>query len=160
MKNNDEEIFFSRTNRPISTKLGTKHPLVRWIYVFQIRIIPFSKRKLFSLNQHNGIIIIIALPICVYWLELCLMWATWPMSLLLYYRIFYKVNAIPEIEWFVFIMYCIYMITCFSREENNHEHSQHIYKDKVTVFRSNYNSLINGNVQDTCIIQNIAPVLY
>ena len=52
------------------------------------------------------------------------------------------------------------MITCFSREENNHEHSQHIYKDKVTICRSNYNSLSNGNVQDTCIIQNIAPVLY
>ena len=39
------EIVFSRTTGPISTKLGTKHPLVKGTQGFPIRTIQVSKRR-------------------------------------------------------------------------------------------------------------------
>ena len=65
--------FFSRTDGSISSTLGTKHPRMKRIHVL---------KKNMSLNQRYGIISIIALPKCVYWLELCLRWSMWPICLL------------------------------------------------------------------------------
>ena len=48
-----------------------------------------------------GIIIMIPLRICIYWLELCLMWAMWPMDLL--FKIWLKVVCHTKFLYYMYI---------------------------------------------------------
>ena len=73
--------IFSRTTRPLSYKLGTKHHWLRGTQDFtnkgsfssQIGDFYFS-----DVNQWYGIIM--SLCKCAYWLKLFLRWAMWPMG--------------------------------------------------------------------------------
>ena len=72
------KIFDSKTTRPVSTKLGTKHPYVKGTQAFTNKG-PFDSQKgdndFFPFNQHDGIHIALRKCVCFSG-EQCGSWAT------------------------------------------------------------------------------------